>query len=220
MILPDPNQSTDIPVEIPSESPHIPHPYFRQLTAIISVFVLTAGLGLAVKLAQNRQNPFSRANTAPIERLDLSVKTLGGSSLYPRYGLSVTAIGSQGSVDEASFQWGVSSTNSIGTLDIHSSQKYAEFSLNGNEGRADIWIITNGGIKTSYPITFRRNATLSLSPTLSVISAGQTVTHIINLNTAGVPISMFGFRLNYPLLPVLTVKPEFNSMAGPVLSKQ
>ncbi|MDP1743921.1 MAG: hypothetical protein Q8L51_04025, partial [Candidatus Amesbacteria bacterium] len=104
MVLPDPNQ----------------HPYFRQLTAIISVFVLTAGLGLAVQLAQNRQNPFSKAE-------------------------------------------------STGT------------------------------------------ATLSLSPTLSVISAGQTVTHAINLNTAGVPISTFAFRLNYPILPVLTIKPEFNS---------
>jgi hypothetical protein len=54
-------------------------------------------------------------------------------------------------------------------------------------------------------------ATLSLSPTSSTISSGASVTHDINLNTAGVPISTFGFRLNYPLLPVLTIKPEFNS---------
>ncbi|MBI5358609.1 hypothetical protein HZB69_03245 [Candidatus Amesbacteria bacterium] len=170
MILPDPNQSTDIPVEVSPESPHLPHPYFRQLTAIISVFVLTAGLGLAVKLAQNRQNPFSKANTVPIERIDLSVKTLEGRSPYPRYGLSATAINSQGNVDEAHYQWGVSSTNSIGNLDIHSSNRYAEFSLNGNEGRADIWIIADGGIKTSYPITWGLQASPTPFPSANTSS--------------------------------------------------
>lgn len=54
-------------------------------------------------------------------------------------------------------------------------------------------------------------ATLALSPSSSTVASGATVTHDISINTAGVPISTFGFRLNYPLLPVLTIKPEFNS---------
>lgn len=160
MILPDPNQSTDIPVEVPSETPHIPHPYFRQLTAIISVFVLTAGLGLAVKLAQNRQNPFSKAGGAIVTNILTSQHRIG-----EKIGLSVQPVDSFGSpiLYDMDIQWGMSSTNSVGDLKIHSSKRYAEFVPNGNDGIADIWVrIPDGNgsiiekgvlayVKGSYP---------------------------------------------------------------------
>ena len=63
----------DIPVEINSRLPSTPHPYFRQLAAIVSVFALTAGLGLAVKLAQERQSTNSKAGGQIVDFVKLNV---------------------------------------------------------------------------------------------------------------------------------------------------
>ncbi len=145
MILPDPGQE-DIPIEINPRRLLPLSPYFKQLTAIATVLVLTVGLGLAVKLSQENQDPFKKAGGVPIVRVDLSVNEIDSA----KYGLSAQAVGD--SANEASYQWGVSSTNSIGNLNIHSSQKYAEFTLNGNEGRADIWVTVDGGTSNSYAI--------------------------------------------------------------------
>ena len=136
MILPDPNQS-DIQIEVSSKTPHLPHPYFRQLAAIVSVFILTAGLGLAVKLAQQKQNPFSKPGGAIVSDILVSQRMIGEN-----IGLSIQPIDSFGSniYYDTGIQWGMSSTNSVGDLNIHSSNRYAEFIPNGNEGRADIWV--------------------------------------------------------------------------------
>ncbi len=144
MTLPDPGHE-DIPIEI-NTRPSLPLPvYFKQLAAIATVLVLTVGLGVAVKLSQNYQGP-SKAGSGLVDRVDLSVNKIDSI----KYGLSAQAVGNN--TDAVNYQWGVSSTNSIGTLDIHSSQKYAEFTLNGNPGRADIWVAVDGGITNSYAI--------------------------------------------------------------------
>ena len=145
MVLPDSGHE-DIPIEI-NTRPSLPLPvYFKQLAAIATVLILTVGLGLAVKLSQNYQGP-SKAGSALVDRVDLSVNKIDSI----KYGLSAQAVGSN--TDAVNYQWRVSSTNSIGTLNIHSSNKYGEFTLNGNEGRADIWVAVDGGITNSYAIT-------------------------------------------------------------------
>lgn len=145
----DPDQ---IPVEIVPKPPAL-HPYFKTISATIGIFVLVAGLGVAIKLVKNRQNSFSKAGFGPVEHIDLSVKTIN-SRLY---GISAQAVGSQGNVGGISYLWGVSSSDSIGNLSIHSSQRYAEFKLNGKLGRADIWVATDTGIKKSVAIAMGPN---------------------------------------------------------------
>lgn len=166
MILPDPNQS-DIPIDVSPKTPHLPHPYFRQLAAIVSVFVLTAGLGLAVKLAQNNQNPFTKAGGG-IDFVDLVVSNndllRGLVSFYPDgsikagdkpINLSALAFSGPNSPiwENLDYQWGVSSTNSIGQLEVNSTDpKVVKFIPNGNSGRVDIWVVVNGGVKASYAV--------------------------------------------------------------------
>lgn len=164
MILPDPGQE-DIPIEIISKNPIPVSPYFRQLAAIMSVLVLTVGLGLAVKLSQENQNPFKKAGSASIDGVRLVVSNQDKVSYYAdgsikaenNKPLNLSALAYNNTAgpiwDNVDYQWGISSTGSIGQLEINSiDPKVVKFTPNGNSGRADIWVVVNGGVKASYAI--------------------------------------------------------------------
>lgn len=55
-----PELTPEIPIEVVPRPPKF-HPYFKQLMGIVTVLVLSIGLGIGVKLSQSRQNVTSKA---------------------------------------------------------------------------------------------------------------------------------------------------------------
>lgn len=63
------NDDNQIKVEVVKTSPP-PHSYFKTLSAVLGVFVLVAGLGIAVRLSQQKQDSRTKAS---VDMVDLSV---------------------------------------------------------------------------------------------------------------------------------------------------
>lgn len=175
------------------------------------VFLLL-GLVVAVILVKIRQDTRSKAGFGPIAEVrlipyhkDNVSMNVDGSIIYAGNPIHFSALAydsfGQTVTSGVDYQWGTSSTNSIGTLDIHSSNQMATFTGSGNNGRMDIWVAVTGGIKNSVAVVSGpcvRNSSSNLTPADQSGAAGSTLNYTFSITNndssscSPVTISSFG----------------------------
>lgn len=136
---------------------------------IYPLVFLLLGLAVAVILVKIRQDTRSKAGFGPVSKINIAWYDLKNKA-----GFSADAINEIGQiVNGVSYQWGVSSAG-IGSLDIHSDNRYVEFIPNGNPGRADIWVAVDGGITTSVGIMVNADGSFSIAEQLATPTPSAT----------------------------------------------
>lgn len=107
---------------------------------LILLFLLIL-LPIVVFAVLNRTNIFPRATILSIATVKINPGQIVTTPNGPAIHMSALAVDVNGvHVDGVRYQWGMSSTNSIGTIHQESNDKLATFTPTSNIGQGDIWV--------------------------------------------------------------------------------
>lgn len=126
--------------------------------ALLLLLVLLILLPIGVIAVLNRTNIFPRATIQqPVVTVKINPGQIVTDPNGPEIHLSAQAVDANGgNVDGVRYQWGMSSTNSIGTVTQEYNDKLATFIPSANIGQGDLWVRafdTNGqSVTGSIPV--------------------------------------------------------------------
>ena len=186
-------------------------------TIALYVVSLLIAISLPITMwvsSQNTDKP-SRANALPLGSVHINpeqiVTDINGAPIY----LSTLAYDTGGLPigNGVSYQWGMSSTNSVGTLSLNANDKLATFiPSKTNRGRGDIWVkayTTTGEVRFSIPVF------VGVAPdrTISVISPNGGQSYVTSQT---VPITWTATGVTQVAIDIVDADGRFSTIALPM----